>query len=265
MTSNALPHIRAVRGAMLASWLLAGAALAVAQPALAHEGHGEGHAGHGAAMAHMDHHDAEPIIMPAAQLPTVRLTMHPEPDNGWYLALATTHFTFAPGHAGGPAVTGEGHAHLYLDGMKIDRIYAPAEFMMPLTPGQHDVEVVLNSNDHRPYKGDDGRLAADRFRVVVPEGDSPFPPVTEEHAYALKGGALVDAEETLRVKKGDVVALRWHTDQPLELHMHGYDVETELTPEMDTTMLFVADMVGRFPIERHGANESTVLYLEVRP
>jgi hypothetical protein len=267
MKSNALAHIwrtgRPMRRAVLGwSWLLAaGAVLSMGQPALAHEGH----EAHDAGMASMDHHHGDPVVVPAGQRPTVRLTLHPEPDHGWYVSLETTNFTFAPAHAGGKAVTGEGHGHLYLDGEEIDRLYGPDEFMKPLSPGQHVVEVVLNSNDHRPYKGDDGRLAADSYKVVIPEGDAPFPPVTQAHAYQLKAGALVGAEETLRVKKGDVVALRWSTDTPLELHMHGYDVETELTPEMDTTMLFVANMVGRFPIERHGATESTVLYLEVLP
>ena len=267
MKSSSLIPIRPLLTNVLGGcWLLAaGLALAMVHdaPAWAHEGHGDG--GHGGGMADMDHHHDQPVVVPAGQLPTVRLTMHPEPDNGWYLNLETTNFMFAPAHAGGKAVMGEGHAHLYVDGEEVDRIYGPDEFMMPLSPGQHLVEVDLNTNDHHPYKGSDGRLAGDRYKVVIPEGGGPFPPVTQTHAYQLKDGALVGADETLRVKEGDVVALRWSTDKPVQLHLHGYDVETDLTPEVDTTILFVANMVGRYPIERHGANEATVLYLEVRP
>ena len=38
-------------------------------------------------------------------------------------------------------------------------------------------------------------------------------------------GRVPDTMRLIRVKQGDVVRLRWSTDQPLTLHLHGYDIE----------------------------------------
>ena len=35
---------------------------------------------------------------------------------------------------------------------------------------------------------------------------------------------------TLVVSRGAQVAIRWHTDEPGELHVHGYDVAVHLDP-----------------------------------
>lgn len=44
----------------------------------------------------------------------------------------------------------EGHAHIYVNGVKFARVYS-SWFYLPadaLTPGENDVSVTLNANDH---------------------------------------------------------------------------------------------------------------------
>lgn len=84
----------------------------------------------------------------------------------------------------------------------------------------------------------------------------------------LRGGALPADQQLIRVGHGDDVILTWTTDQPAQVHLHGYDIHKELTPGTPTTMWFVARATGRFPITRHvrGSSEEPVLtYLEVHP
>ncbi len=83
---------------------------------------------------------------------------------------------------------------------------------------------------------------------------------------AVKKGELPAAQRLIRVTQGDDVTLRWTTDAPLEIHLHGYDVEVKLMPGPPRSARFTAKAAGRFPIEAHGGGrEWTIAYLEVHP
>ncbi|HZZ92356.1 MAG TPA: hypothetical protein VFE23_07325 [Usitatibacter sp.] len=87
-------------------------------------------------------------------------------------------------------------------------------------------------------------------------------------ALPLVNGALHDPGQTVRVKQGDEVELRWSSDRPLALHLHGYDIESRVAPGKPAVMSFKATIPGRFPVEvhgQHGAAHRAVMYLEVYP
>jgi len=79
---------------------------------------------------------------------------------------------------------------------------------------------------------------------------------------SLSDGKVTASEETLHVRQGDQVMLRWKTDRPVTVHLHGYELEAKLTPQSITAMGFTASMPGRFPV--HGSSHQPVLYLEVQ-
>ena len=76
-------------------------------------------------------------------------------------------------------------------------------------------------------------------------------------AGALASSVGVQAAELtlIRVKERDVVKLRWGTDQPLTLHLHGYDIEQKVEAGAITEMKFTARATGRFAIHLHDARE----------
>lgn len=87
-------------------------------------------------------------------------------------------------------------------------------------------------------------------------------------AISIVNGAVVGSENTIRVQQGDDVELRLSSDKPMELHLHGYDIEVKLSPQSPAVMSFKASIPGRFPVEAHGtapARSRPVLYLEVSP
>jgi cytochrome c oxidase assembly protein Cox11 len=85
-------------------------------------------------------------------------------------------------------------------------------------------------------------------------------------SLSLVNGALQQKENTVRLKQGDDVELRWTSDRPITLHLHGYDIEKKVEPGKPTVMSFKASIPGRFPVEVHGgAAHRPVLYLEVYP
>ncbi len=89
------------------------------------------------------------IEVPANQpLPTVKLIAHPDARQGWNLEVQVTNFKFAPDHVNQASVTTEGHAHLYVDGEKITRLYGNWYYLGSLPPGKHEITVALNANGH---------------------------------------------------------------------------------------------------------------------
>ena len=56
------------------------------------------------------------------------------------------------------------------------------------------------------------------------------------------------------VATGTAVTLVVTSDTADEVHLHGYDIEKELTPGQPITLHFTADVPGVFEVELHKAN-----------
>jgi FtsP/CotA-like multicopper oxidase with cupredoxin domain len=99
---------------------------------------------------------------------------------------------------------------------------------------------------------------------------TPFSVVAEPRVIelAIRGGTLPADQRVIRVSRGDTVTLRWTSDRPLTIHLHGYDLEQRVVAGTPATMTFVARATGRFAIEVHaggGGRETTLGYVEVHP
>jgi hypothetical protein len=86
---------------------------------------------------------------------------------------------------------------------------------------------------------------------------SAFSVIAAELTFDLKveHGRVPDKMRLIRVKEGDVVKLRCTTDQPLMLHLHGYNIEKHIEPGTATELTFTAYATGRFPIHVHAQGE----------
>lgn len=93
-------------------------------------------------------------------------------------------------------------------------------------------------------------------------------------ALEIRGRKLVATPRTLEVKQGETVTLHWTTDEPVEFHLHGYDIEQKVAPGKAAVVTFKAYAAGRFPITAHGFgahahkgghDESVLAYLQVQP
>jgi hypothetical protein len=98
---------------------------------------------------------------------------------------------------------------------------------------------------------------------------------TAEVAFDLRieKGRVPASMRLIRVRQGDAVKLRWTTDRPIILHLHGYDIETKAEPGAAAEMAFTARATGRFAIEEHRPNakgghahgEAPLVRIEVYP
>ncbi|MCX7558115.1 hypothetical protein OS190_00950 [Sulfitobacter sp. F26204] len=119
----------------------------------AFEGHDHADPSHH--VAGMDHgahgvmHDT-PRDISADNPPEVSIAVAPDPMAGHNLHVITRNFAFAPQNAGGAHVPGEGHAHLYVNGEKLGRLYGEWYHIDALPKGKVEIKVTLNANDHSP-------------------------------------------------------------------------------------------------------------------
>ena len=89
----------------------------------------------------------------------------------------------------------------------------------------------------------------------------------------IEKGRVAEKMRLIRVTQGDNVRLRWTSDRPIILHLHGYDIETRVAPGAVAEMAFTARATGRFGVEEHKPNargghshgEASLVRVEVRP
>jgi len=99
------------------------------------------------------------------------MTVTEDPKSGWNLTLVTDNFTFAPQNASGQHIDGEGHAHIYVDGEKLTRLYSHNYYLGELAEGEHTIRVTLNTNDHKDYAVDGEVVEASKTIVDAHHAD----------------------------------------------------------------------------------------------
>ena len=131
------------------------------------DGHDHSNPAHHAGMDHaaMDHgegHDHDEVLsLPTgAEAPTLAVEIAPDPATGWNLHILTENFAYAPMRASLDHVPGEGHAHVYANGVKLGRVYGPWVHLDALPEGSVEITVTLNANDHRVLAVDGAPLEA---------------------------------------------------------------------------------------------------------
>ncbi len=94
-------------------------------------------------------------------------------------------------------------------------------------------------------------------------------------SVAIEGRKVDPSQKTIRVRQGVVLELAFTADEPMELHLHGYDQLLTIEPGSVAVMRLDAKTAGRFAIAGHrfgrGAgrgrspSHAVLLYLEVHP
>jgi hypothetical protein len=128
-----------------------------------------------------------------------------------------------------------------------------------MTPGRHTGLLLAVAMLILGLAAHGGRLAAQATEVVFD--------------LRIEKGKVPPNMRQIRVGQGDAVRLRWTTDRPIALHLHGYDIELKVEPGAVAEMAFTARAAGRFPVEEikasakggHTHGEAPLVRIEVRP
>lgn len=203
--------------------------------------------------------------IPADGAPAVSLEVTADAHGGWNLRLDTDRFAFTPEQINGPAAAGEGHAHVYVDDVKVSRAYAEW-FYLPAAavgPGEHTVLVTLNADDHTVWAVDGEPVTASATVTGTDQegghdhaDGSPSPSPSPADDVTLIELAIADGEvdppvgrET--VEQGTTVRIVVTSDRADVAHLHGYDLETAVGPGEEGVIEFVADQDGLYELETH--------------
>jgi hypothetical protein len=87
--------------------------------------------------------------------------------------------------------------------------------------------------------------------ALIAVGSAGAPAAELTFDIKIERGRVPDTMRLIRINEGDVVTLRWTSDQPLVLHLHGYDIEKGIAAGAVTELAFTAYATGRFPIHVH--------------
>lgn len=114
-------------------------------------------------------HSATREIADGSAVPQLALEVTPDPSSGWNVQVTMENFRLAPERASTEHVEGEGHMHIYVDGVKINRLYGLWYHLGHLEPGEREVRVELSANDHTTLTHDGNPIDA----IVILDVPSP--------------------------------------------------------------------------------------------
>ena len=232
-----------------------------------------------------DHHHGSTTREAVEPYPSVAVRILEDPSGGWLLNTVPTNYRLAPENVSTSHVDGEGHMHLYIDGVKVLRLYAEWHQMPPLTAGTHEIRVELSTNDHATLTRDGTIVDHTVTLDVSPEqatleaADTAEPPADtmaghnmDDSAMAQDGatasatpvhtitldivdGTPVGGHQRVAVGLNSTVAILASSNNAEEIHIHGYDILHSISANEQMQFSFTANIPGVFEIELEGSGQ----------
>lgn len=119
-------------------------------------------------MDHMDMQHDHVEVFPGWRVPKVELSGKNDSMGGFNLNIRAFSFWFTPEDIGGAPTPNRGHAHVYVNNVKIGRAYGPWYYISAdkLKNGTNTVSVVLNANNHAEWTDKNGNNISASIQVV---------------------------------------------------------------------------------------------------
>jgi hypothetical protein len=109
--------------------------------------------------AAMDHSHESIEVDDLEQIPSVELQVLKDAKSGYNLRILTENFAFVPELVNTDYVPNEGHAHIYVDGEKLARVYGEWYHLDGLKPGEYEIRVDLTAHNHASLVYQDEHVA----------------------------------------------------------------------------------------------------------
>ena len=146
---------------------------------------------------------------------------------------------------------GQGHLHLYVDGVSVAMLDETSYIINDLTQGPHNFRVTVSTNDHREYSVN-GEIIADSISLEIENGEEALTP-DNEIVIEVENGTVTGGIQRLAVEIGDQVRITIVSESDDMFHLHAYDLELSLKAGQPETLQFQADIPGVFEGELHEA------------
>jgi len=123
----------------------------------------------GSGSHHVDNQSYDHAMVEHVQLPVPSISISVTPDlkSGYNLNINTSNFAFSPQAVGGTDVFNQGHAHVYVNDIKVGRAYGPWFHIDDswFRTGENTVVVILNSDSHNEWLVNDEHIMAKEIVV----------------------------------------------------------------------------------------------------
>ena len=99
----------------------------------------------------MGHEHSKNVEWEGDDQPSLYLSVQPYDSYGWVVIYNANNFTFNAENASSQHIQGEGHGHLYVNDVKIARLYGEPYYLRDLNMGANTIRITLNTNNHLSY------------------------------------------------------------------------------------------------------------------
>ena len=99
----------------------------------------------------MGHEHSKNVEWEGDGQPSLYLSVQPYDSYGWVVIYNANNFTFNAENASSQHIQGEGHGHLYVNDVKIARLYGEPYYLRDLNMGANTIRITLNTNNHLSY------------------------------------------------------------------------------------------------------------------
>ena len=127
--------------------------------------------------------------------PTISLDVSKDPTGGFNVEVITTNFQWTPENASATHIEGQGHAHVYLAGQKIIRLYNNwfhlTTFQFAAISGEQLLRVELVGNDHAPITANAMQISSELLVDVPTDEIRPQDPNTWKRVAIGVGSAAL--------------------------------------------------------------------------
>ncbi|MXY45825.1 MAG: hypothetical protein F4Y44_02350 [Chloroflexi bacterium] len=135
-----------------------------------------------------DHSAHDHSAIESAVPVSLQMTTDVEDNGGVNISLTTDGFRWTPENVDGANVDGEGHGHIYVDGVRVGRMYGPHYHLTGLEPGERELRVTLNANAHNELTYNGEHIEA--IETIIVQEPS--------HSHGMEIG-YVDADSAMSV------------------------------------------------------------------
>ncbi len=97
---------------------------------------------------HHQHNHKTVMIEEGQPIPNLDLVVYEDAIKGWNLEIKLDNFQLTPQDVNSDNQLNQGHAHLFINGKKVTRIYSNWYYLETLPTGSNEIKVSLNTNSH---------------------------------------------------------------------------------------------------------------------
>lgn len=111
-----------------------------------------------------------------------------------------------------------------------------------------------------------GDESAEPAPAPAPAPAEPAPAGPSAPEIVVQGKAVQGGPADIQATKGDTVAFTVSSDEPGEVHVHGYELMRDVAPGAPATLSFEATLDGIYDVELHLADDEVeIARLTVSP